>query len=705
MKEQLFELAKPVWLQGKTEEIHIRAQFRAVFRCEEEDVKKTVCRVATSGIYNLFVNGRFVAYGPARAGKNHFRMDAVSIAPFIKKGVNVIALEVAGYYVNSYYLQCQPSFVQAEVLCGERVVCHTGGTDFIARINPYAVRKVMRYSFQRPMMEAYRYGGEEDGFMCAPDYSGEVFPQEIVEDKKIIERLAPYPEYESVQAQPVSYGEARPGYQPEEIWKERASKSMGPKLRGFPLEACEWNVVEEVQRFQYIASPGMLAGEALPNHHYQIYELPYNATGMVDFEAECASEMDLYCMFDEVLSRGDVALPRMGCVNVVKYHLAPGKYHLKFFEVYTMKYMKFIASGSDCTVKNVRMVEYKHHPVQLSLPVLNGNEKLQKIAAAAVESYRQNAVDLFTDCPSRERAGWLCDSFFTGRVEKLLTGQSLIERSFLENFLHEESYAFLPEGMLPMCYPSDHDDGNFIPNWALWLVVELEEYLARSGDRMLVDAFKDKVYRLFQYFKSFENCDGLLENLEQWVFLEWSRANDLTQDVNYPSNMLYSGALRAAGRLYDDGVLLERAKQVKEKILEQSWNGAFFTDNAVRQNGALVFPNESTEVCQYYAFFFDIATPKSHPKLFHTLLEEFGPERKQTKHYPEVAFANAFIGNYLRLDILSRYGYHKEVLQNIEGYFYYMAEKTGTLWEHDGDYASCDHGFASHVLYWLNKMC
>ena len=81
-----------------------------------------------------------------------------------------------------------------------------------------------------------------------------------------------------------------------------------------------------------------------------------------------------------------------------------------------MKYMKFIASGSDCTVKNVRMIEYKHHPVQLSLPVLNGNEKLQKIAAAAVESYRQNAVDLFTDCPSRERAGWLCDSFFTGQM-------------------------------------------------------------------------------------------------------------------------------------------------------------------------------------------------------------------------------------------------------------------------------------------------
>ena len=30
-----------------------------------------------------------------------------------------------------------------------------------------------------------------------------------------------------------------------------------------------------------------------------------------------------------------------------------------------------------------------------------------------------------------------------------------------------------------------------------------------------------------------------------------------------------------------------------------------------------------------------------------------------------------------------------------------MAQKTGTLWENDGDYASCNHGFASHVAVWL----
>ena len=37
----------------------------------------------------------------------------------------------------------------------------------------------------------------------------------------------------------------------------------------------------------------------------------------------------------------------------------------------------------------------------------------------------------------------------------------------------------------------------------------------------------------------------------------------------------------------------------------------------------------------------------------------------------------------------------------IKGYFGYMAEKTGTLWEKIDDYASMNHGFASQVAVWI----
>ena len=70
------------------------------------------------------------------------------------------------------------------------------------------------------------------------------------------------------------------------------------------------------------------------------------------------------------------------------------------------------------------------------------------------DTFRQNAVDVFMDCPSRERAGWLCDSFFTARVAQDLTGTALLERMLFENYRLPDTFAHLPEGMLPMCYPA-----------------------------------------------------------------------------------------------------------------------------------------------------------------------------------------------------------------------------------------------------------
>jgi alpha-L-rhamnosidase len=309
------------------------------------------------------------------------------------------------------------------------------------------------------------------------------------------------------------------------------------------------------------------------------------------------------------------------------------------------------------------------------------------------------------DCPSRERAGWLCDSFFTSRVEKTLTGASVVEKAFLSNFLMPERFEHIPEGMLPMCYPADHNDHTYIPNWAMWYVVELGEYAKRSGDRELVEQAKDRMYALLKFFKPFENEFGLLEKLQSWVFIEWSKANELVQDVSFASNMLYATMKDVIAELYADEELAKEAAQLRKTILDMSMTeSGFFCDNMYRRDGKLVLSGERTEACQYYAFFCNIATPESHPWLWNTLVNDFGPDRKETGKYPEIWMANAFIGNYLRLDLLDRYGCHEALYENIKGYFTYMADKTGTLWELTADQASCNHGFASHVLYWMEHL-
>jgi alpha-L-rhamnosidase len=295
------------------------------------------------------------------------------------------------------------------------------------------------------------------------------------------------------------------------------------------------------------------------------------------------------------------------------------------------------------------------------------------------------------------------DSFFTARVAKDLTGVTLIEQNLFENYRLPDEFAHLPEGMLPMCYPSDHYDGVFIPNWAMWFVVELEEYLARSGDRDTVIALEPRLMKLLDYFKPLRNEDGLLERLQSWVFVEWSKANDFVQDVNYPSNMLFAEVLAAMGRMCGRPDLLAEAEKIRTVIRRQSFDGEFFVDNALRKDAKLQVTQNHSEVCQYFAFFFHVATPETHSKLWQTLVRDFGPQRKQTKAFPQVHPANAFVGNVLRLELLSRAGLSQQLLDESLAYQLYMAERTGTLWENDGAYASCNHGFASHggvrVLY------
>jgi alpha-L-rhamnosidase len=143
--------------------------------------------------------------------------------------------------------------------------------------------------------------------------------------------------------------------------------------------------------------------------------------------------------------------------------------------------------------------------------------------------------------------------------------------------------------------------------------------------------------------------------------------------------------------------LAAKAEKLRKVIIDWSFNGEFFVDNAVRKNGKLEITENTTETCQYYAFYFDVATPETYPQLFQKLFSEFGASRNAKTVYPNVYKSNAFIGNFLRLDYLCRIGLQAQTVEQCREYFGFMAKRTGTLWEHDSTCASCNHGFASYV--------
>lgn len=703
--ESFFLTAQPVWPKGEETTMNLFCGFKTVFASPEKHPVSLY--ITGSSVYRIFINGTFIGHGPARAGHGYYRVDCWNLTDHVQSGKNALAVEAAGYNVNSFYLLDQPAFLQAEVRSEGKVLASTKGhgAPFEARIVTERERKVQRYSFQRTFIEYYRLSPGFSAWRSSPEKLKDPVECAVTPDKPLIPRRVSYPLF--YKKQPVAHharGSITGGITPARIWKDRSLVNISPQFKGYPEK--ELSVIPTIE-LQKTTSPDLTLVNApydprrktaLSKDSYHIVDLGLNLTGFFGFEVACTKPLRLYVTFDEILRNNDVDFKRLGCANVVCWELAPGTYHLETFEPYTLQYLKFHAFGAGCTVKSVYLRELVT-PDADAARFASGDPKLNRIFEAARETFRQNSLDIFMDCPSRERAGWLCDSFFTSRVAFDFSGNTTIETNFFENFLLPDTFKHLPKGIFPMCYPADQYNGNFIPNWAMWFVVQLEEYYARSGDRKLVDALEPKVMDLFSYFSKFINKDGLLEKLEKWVFVEWSAANSFVQDVNYPSNMLYTAALEAASRLYSRPELAGQAQAMRKIIYEQSYDGEFFVDNAVRKNGTLTVTHNRTEVCQYFAFFFNFASPRTHKTLWTRLRDSFGPTRDEKKVFPGIHKANAFIGNYLRIELLSRYGNTELIKKELTDFYIKMAKLTGTLWENIHTNASCNHGFASHLAH------
>lgn len=699
-----FLAAQPIWPAGRETEKNLFVGFRAAFVAPQNG--DATLRLTASTEYRAFINGEFLGQGPARGPHGFFRVDEWPLTARLHPGTNVVAIEVAGYNANSFAWLDQPSFLQAEVVAAGAVLAATAGAGFEAAVLPERVQKVQRYSFQRPFSEVYQLTPGFDRWRAEVSVPLVATQCAVQPRKALLPRRVPYPDF-AVQAPValVSSGTVETGVQVSKPWKDRSLTGIGPKLGGYPENELATIPSLELQtirnRTNTPRNQPYAAQTALPlrAQEFHILDLGTNLTGFIGATITARSPTRLFFIFDEILDEhGEVNFRRLDCVNTIACTVQPGTLTFEAFEPYTLRYLKLLVLDGACAVSKLYLRELAN-PDATKARFTCSDERLNRIFAAARQTFRQNATDVFMDCPSRERAGWLCDSFFTARVAQDLCGDTRVEKNFIEAFLLPPRFPNLPEGMLPMCYPSDHDDGAFIPNWAMWFVVELEEYLERSGDRAMIDALRPRVLKLIEFFKPHLNADGLLEKLPRWVFVEWSAANQFTQDVNYPSNMLYTRVLDAAARLYDLPDLARQAAQMRATIRRQSFDGEFFVDNAIRTKGALCVTRNRTEVCQYFAFFFGIATPASHARLWQRLTHDFGPHRKTTKAFPEIHPANAFIGNQIRFELLSQAGRGQQILDEAAGYWLYMADRTGTLWEHDAPQASCNHGFASHAAH------
>ncbi len=674
----MLKSAKRIWLKGLSKEMNIQARFV----CELNIPENAKLYVTGATFYKVYVDGVLVHHGPAPTATGYARVDVIDLPK--GQGVSTVTVEVAGYASNSYATVNQASFLAAEILAGDEVLAYTG-RDFTAYRVASREQKTLRYSRQRHFSEVWN--------VDARDVECEV---EVLDDSIVyLERKSPLPSLDTEVPDnafckgkftlPADFDEKKPDSVTSFLSEVLSGRSLFPfeeieKLPTTLIAAADYTVAEDRCEI-----PGTLtAGE------FCAFECEKNSSGIIHLDYIAPKGARIIITFDEIIDGGRFP-NKMQAANVIDVS-GSGNISFENFEIYGFKYYAVFVVSGEIELKNVYKINIRHCPK--NIPTLNTDDpELLEIYEASLESYRSNSLGMFMDCPTRERSGWLGDSYYISRGSYAITGNTLVEDDFLENFrLH--GCKTIPEGMIPMCYPSEHPNGMFIPQWSLWFILQLSEYKKRNTKVNLED-FRGTVEGLLGFFEKYENEDSLLEDLPSWNFVEWSMANKWCKGVNFPTNMLYAAALCTVADMYGYEKLCAKAEKIRAKVRELSFDGKFFHDQALRDSdGKLVVNGNISETCQYYAFYFGTADEAEFAELKNTLLTEFGPD---SENYPEIEKSNAFMGILLRMDNLIAWGKKEMVIDQIKGYFLHMARRTGTLWEHKNVAQSLNHGFPSYV--------
>jgi len=701
----MFKQAIPVFAKGKEKEMN----YQLILRAESKELKECILYVTACSFYRLTVNGTFVAFGPARTAKGYARVDEINLDAYHTEGENEIVLEVAGYYCGTLSTVRQPSFAVAELRRGEQVLLATGrGQDFFGYRSCRRLQQAERFSAQRHFGELWDYTAENP---YAEEYRVELVPAE--NQPKYLLRTVPMPTYEYIGTDCYT-SQGTFHYEESRACREnRYSSGLVSPAWGqyYPSEtvALPYRWIQK-QKQEKTRGEGTFPLR-LSEGEYVIMDMGAIYAGFLRLDVTAHEACDLVLGFSEFCSPDEFAFTDLKIQAVMEYFIPAGKrIDCQSFEPYTCRFAVLMVKKGSITVSGfgIRSYEYPH---SLMIQRQIRDPELKRIYEAAERTFAHNAVDLFTDCPSRERAGWLCDSYFTGRAEYFLTGKTLVEDAFLENYRLYRNEGETVEGVLPMCYPSDfpmREERRFIPQWNMWYILEVRDYLNERNRTANREAFRKSIYGVVKYLADCENSDGLLQNLPDWNFVEWSTANEWVQDVNYPTNFLYSEMLYAVGELYGDERMNEKAARVRAKTRELSFDGEVFVDNAVLgEDGRLHNTRNVSEAGQYYAILFgevDVNAPQ-YAKLKEYVGNSFSTFQRGEREFVPV---NAFIGLYLRICVLMKLGERNILREDLKTFFGGMVDATKTLWEYKQHKGSFDHGFASFaaiaVEYVENKV-
>lgn len=724
-----FKEAEPVWGTGLKNRYNQFLGFFTKIRMPKS--KEMTVAIAARTYYRLFVNGVLYSCGPARAARGYCRVDELHIdlhdlpekkslctagscagepeekqiqtempddrknAKFVSIAVEVDAYSKPDGYCNDNTME--PGLLACEISDRDGEVLAATGREGEFWYTELGYRKpdVETMSHSRGIIEWYQMKVSDLEWISGRgDWKR---PEVITEQVGFLKRHAPMATLKPMQMEHLTElsdlkytKDAKPGFvltiaeQFNPKWYAQIPKENKflLSLRGLKREPYSGTVKVQPQKSVTLL-PGNQAAELM-------FENEVSSLGFVDFEICVVEKTTVDLVNSDHLSyEGDLRAN----TYVTRWQLEPGRYHLITAEPKLVRYLAFQFHTAGKVVLEWPQILDDSYPDDGTGSFSCDDGDLNRIYEGAKRTLRLSTLDIFMDCPQRERGGWLCDSYFSAEAAWMLFGNLGTERDFLENFMLTEHmwHNFFPE-----VYPAskaDLSDPGFI-NWSYWLALEVCEYYRRSGDEEAIHSWERRLSDFVDGLLSLRGKSGLIETTRS-EFVDWSLANRdfAIRPISVPNNCLAVLALENLGKLYQRQEWLDAASQMRNILKGLDEDPGIFGgggDAARWKDGKLARTDCATEGGQALEVF------SGFHREDRIYLERFvqaeGPCPK-FRADPNLGRSNLFIGLMIRWKALSMLNETDILVRELKSvYLEELRLGSGTFFENVNALSGC-HGF------------
>ena len=486
-----------------------RYQCRKIFELKKIPAKAEIA-VTADAKYSLYVNGKYVNFGPARGFQNHWPFDRIDIAPYLQSGRNVIAVLLYGFGLGNftYAFEGECGFLLGGAI-GE--VDLSTNESWKIRIAPGYHCAVARGSGQYGFQEFYDFRSGEDNWFES-DYDDSSWPDNTAVSMRIAGCM-PWPEFQE-RSIPLLTHDLIPA-------AVRISVSRHePVVEGWQKEG---NIIEsyQLENFRWEAAPSPGAAVTFEEDiTAQLIDFGEEMVGMLHFEIDQAAEDDILdYMVCECVRGNAPALPRNPLtVYGGRFLLRSGHNEHELTLPWGFRYI-VIWTHRQTSLQMKISCRRTWYPLELQGKFKSSDSELVKIWDMCEHTQRCCMVDSYIDCPWRENAQWWGDALVQAQNTFRLSADPRMLGRGLRQIAAQRTPTGLTYAMAPTvshtCILPDYS--------AMWLAT-LWAYYFQTGSTALYTELVDIVDTVCGYFREEIRLhgDGLIPyDRRYWLFLDW----------------------------------------------------------------------------------------------------------------------------------------------------------------------------------------